>query len=126
MLGIKFPIQDDIIKNTYFSMYKTSKDMYSSNILLILTTKRGSVYFNPEFGSNYIKYMFEVNDGITQEMIKNDILKSINRWLPNLIVDRISIDDTIESVDDENKYLLRIDYSFLGLGNNKGFIEIKR
>lgn len=40
-INIRFPIEDDLNKNRFFSMSSISKDAISSNLLLLLLTEEG-------------------------------------------------------------------------------------
>jgi phage baseplate assembly protein W len=43
----------------------------------------------PDFGSDLKKYIFEPNDNITHDQIKNNLNETINRYIPNLTIDSI-------------------------------------
>lgn len=93
----------------YNSTIESSGDftkIYDLNAILmswkkILTTTKGSMNHDPEFGSNLYSFIFEPVDKKTQESIKNDIIRSLTTY-----DDRANI----ESVD------------VLFLKNKKGFV----
>ena len=57
----------------------------------ILTTPRGSMDHDPEYGSNLYLYIFEPSDSNTKEAIKNDILQSLTTYDDRAKIERIDI-----------------------------------
>jgi phage baseplate assembly protein W len=64
-----------------------------------LLTNKGERLYLPEFGSDLKKFIFEPNDEITQEEIKDNLNQTITRFIPNLLINDISFrNDTIEEL----------------------------
>jgi phage baseplate assembly protein W len=64
-----------------------------------LLTNKGERLYLPEFGSDLKKFIFEPNDEITQEQIKDNLNQTIIRFIPNLLINDISFrNDTIEEL----------------------------
>lgn len=113
--NIKYPIYDDTIKNSFFTTTKTSKDSFSSKLLLLLLTNKGERYYNPEYGTNLLKYIFEPNDNITSIDIKDDISRTVSKYLP-----AISIRDVVfDSNQDDNGLNVRVSFVY----NEENFSE---
>ena len=55
--NIKFPLRDDVTTNTYFQMSTVTKEAFSSDLLLLLLTQRGERYYEPDYGTNLLKYI---------------------------------------------------------------------
>ena len=80
-------------------MNKTDKDAIRADLLHLLLTNKGERLYLPEFGSDLKKFIFEPNDEITQEEIKDNLNQTITRFIPNLLVNDISFrNDTIEEL----------------------------
>jgi phage baseplate assembly protein W len=67
----------------------------------LLLTRRGSRYFLPEFGTRLYEFLFEPFDGLTFNAIESDIRDAIENFMPNLLVNSLSITpaDPQEEVD---------------------------
>ena len=68
-INIEFPFRISE-KGDFVRLTQTDKQAIKSNIFHLLTTQKGSRYMKPEFGTNLLKYIFEQNDGITQEDVR--------------------------------------------------------
>ena len=68
-------------------------DAIKGSIKNILLTKRGERPFNPEFGCDLTKYLFEPVDIITTNMIKEEIIYSLTEHEPRVKVNNITVTD---------------------------------
>lgn len=88
------------------------KDFTSINrcIGLILTTGKGELLGDPEFGCRLYELLFNQYTDSLQEEVKTEIVESITRFEPRVKVD--SSDITIEPVDDAERtqYHINIKY----------------
>lgn len=57
----------------------------------ILTTPRGSMDHDPEYGSNLYLYIFEPADSGTRDAIKNDIVQSLTTYDDRARIETIDI-----------------------------------
>ena len=97
-INIYFPFRDSD-NGFYFKMNKTDKDAIRADLLHLLLTNKGERLYLPEFGSDLKKFIFEPNDEITQEEIKDNLNQTITRFIPNLLINDISFrNDTIEEL----------------------------
>lgn len=60
----------------------------------------------PDFGSDLRKFIFEPNDSITHDQIKDNLNETIKRYIPNLLINEISFrnDDIEELIIVELRY----------------------
>ena len=79
----------------------------SSSLRNILSTNKGSMPGHPEFGSGISKYLFELLDPLTSQLIKEEVIYAINRWEPRVIINNI---DVIEDTD-YNRLLIKLKYT---------------
>jgi phage baseplate assembly protein W len=97
-INIDFPFRDSS-DGSYFKMNKTDKDAIRADLLHLLLTNKGERLYLPEFGSDLKKFIFEPNDEITHEEIKDNLNQTITRFIPNLLINDISFrSDTIEEL----------------------------
>ena len=104
-INIDFPFRDSE-KGFYFKLNKTDTDAIRSDLLHLLLTNKGERLYLPDFGSDLRKYIFEPNDSITHDKIKNNLNETIKLYIPNLTVDDITFknDDIEELIIVELKY----------------------
>ena len=97
-INIDFPFRDSD-NGFYFKMNKTDKDAIRADLLHLLLTNKGERLYLPEFGSDLKKFIFEPNDEITHEQIKDNLNQIIIRFIPNLLINDISFrNDAIEEL----------------------------
>jgi len=99
-VNIRFPLQDDREKNTYFQMNQITKDAFSSDLLLLLLTERGERYYQPDYGTNLLKYIFEPNDNLTEQDIETEIKRTVSLYIPSLTIDSV----TFNSLKDDRGF----------------------
>lgn len=97
-INIKFPLEDDKVKNGLFEMNNVSKDALVSNLMLLLLTEKGERYYQPEYGLNIRKYIFDPNDGLTQSDIEQEVRDTVKKFIPQLTIAKVNI---FTSADEE-------------------------
>ncbi len=88
--NIKFPLNDDVTTNTYFAMSRVTKDAFSSDLLLLLLTQRGERYYEPDYGTNLLKFIFEPNDSMTEKDIEQEIKNTVSLYIPALKISSVT------------------------------------
>lgn len=74
--NIKYPLQDSK-KGFFFELNNTNDENIKSKLVFFLKTKKGSWRNNPNFGIDINQYLFEKLDDITKNLIRNEIVNSI-------------------------------------------------
>lgn len=112
--NIKFPLEDNTSTNTLFGMSVISKDAYASDLLLLLLTEKGQRYYEPDYGTNLLKFVFEPNDKITQDDIVEDIKKTVNKYIPNLSVDNVKFNwnEDSDTLTDNGQLNILINFTY--------------
>lgn len=114
--NIKFPLRDDSAKNKYLQMTQITKDALGSNLLLLLLTQKGERYYEPDYGTNLLKYIFEPSDDITIGDIEKEIKDTVGLYIPSLTIDKIRFqqfkdEDTGEEIP-ENQLNVKIEFTY--------------
>ena len=107
------PIYSDInqVDPTKRSLVYDLDSIYQS-IGNILSTRKGTRLFLPEFGSNIEDLLFEPMDDITASKLYDFVIEAIERWEP-----RVQLDYGRSSVTPNyDKYLYDVTLSFRVLG----------
>ena len=102
--NITFPFKDDTLTNSFIEMNQVSKDAYSSNLLLLLLTQKGERYYEPDYGTNLLKHIFEPNDQLTAGQVEEDIRNTVSLYIPEVKITSVSFnwnnDDNGEPISD--------------------------
>lgn len=94
--GIDFPFRDSQ-KGQFFRMTESPEKEVRANLIHLLLTKKGSRYYLPDFGTRIYEFIFEQNDPNTWTLIEDEIRQSVNKFIPNLDINSI----TVKSIEDE-------------------------
>ena len=121
-INIKFPFRDDP-KGKLLEMTQTNEEAIKSDLLhLLLTTRRERLYL-PSFGTNLRQYLFEQNEGKVHEGVKQEIQQAINKYIPNLQINEITVTN---SESNEHAAIARLDYTVTTLAFvSSDFVEIE-
>lgn len=96
--GINFPFRDSRTGD-YLQLTQYQKDEIRADLIHLLLTRRGSRYYLPTFGTRIYEFIFEPFDGLTFNAIESDIRDAISAFMPNLLVNNITIEPA--SIEDE-------------------------
>lgn len=88
--GVTFPFRDSF-DGKYLDTTDYEDQEIRSSLIHLLLTRRGSRYFLPEFGTRLYEYIFEPLDGPTFNQIEAEIRDSVEKFIPNLLVNNISV-----------------------------------
>ena len=105
-ITITFPLQDDQDTNYLFKRDQVTIQTIKSKLLLLLTTIKGTRFFNRGYGSNFLKLLFEQNDEITEFEVETEIKTIVSKYLPNLIITKVSFEK------DGNKLTVTINFTY--------------
>jgi len=88
--NITFPFKDDNVTNSFVSVNQVSKDAYSSNLLLLLLTQKGERYYEPNYGTNLLKYIFEPNDQLSATQVEEEIRDTVALYIPEVKITSVT------------------------------------
>jgi len=113
--NIKFPLRDDVSTNTYFQMSNVTKDAFSSDLLLLLLTQKGERYYEPDYGTNLLKYIFEPNDSLTSTDIEQEIKRTVSLYIPALTIESVTFNWDVDADGQpisENQLSVKIKFTY--------------
>jgi phage baseplate assembly protein W len=112
--GIDFPFRDSQIGD-FVKMTETPEREVRANLIHLLLTKKGSIYFLPDFGTRIYEYIFDQNDMVTFNLIEEEIRDGVKKYIPNLDINSINImsaendpDETTSFSQEEDERLFRV------------------
>ena len=80
-----------------------------------LQIEKGQRYYEPDYGLNIRKYIFEQNDGISQSDVEQEIKDTVKKYIPQLSIIGVKIftgaDDEDNNLND-NQINLLIDFRY--------------
>jgi phage baseplate assembly protein W len=88
-INIKYPFQDSP-QGFFLDLNATSSDAIKSDIAHLILTQKGERLYNPDFGTNLLKYVFNQNDTYSESDIKDEITQALANYLPNVKVNSIT------------------------------------
>jgi phage baseplate assembly protein W len=101
-IGVAIPFNaEGVFKSTY-----ATEDQIKSNLINLLLTYKGERLYNPEFGADLPRLIFEQITPETYTAIQNNIINNVNRFVPEVILTNIEINP------DEDNNLLYINISY--------------
>lgn len=106
-INIDFPFKDSPL-GFLLNMNETDDRAVKADLMHLLLTNKGERLYLPDFGTDLRKHLFNQNDTITHEKIKEDINDAIKKYIPNLKVNNILI-ETPET--NEYQAIVRLDYT---------------
>jgi phage baseplate assembly protein W len=138
--GVTFPFRDSF-DGKYLDLSDFEDEEIRSSLIHLLLTRKGSRYFLPDFGTRLYEFIFEPLDGPTFNQIEAEIRDSVNTYIPNLLINKISVypavDDELAGQEEANTYEMpgrasveytakvRIDYTITSnVFNSSDFIII--
>jgi phage baseplate assembly protein W len=106
-INIHYPFRNS---NEGFFLDLTSTDSAAikSDLMHLILTRKGQRLYNPDFGTDLLRFIFEPNDSLSFSYISNEIKTVVKKYLPKLQVDNVSI---TESETSEYAAVVRIDYT---------------
>jgi phage baseplate assembly protein W len=90
------------------------------SLLNLFSYKRGEKFFNAKFGSGIPDLLFELFDYATAGLIKEEIIKLVERYEP-----RVNLIDVIIDLDYENNsYEVELEYTILDFSNQSNTVRV--
>jgi len=121
-ININFPFKDSP-KGFFLDLTKTDDRAIKSDLMHLIMTNKGERFYNPEFGTNLRRYIFEPNDNFTYSQIRDEITETVKKYIPNLKIDEVKID---QSPSSEYAAIIRIEYTISqDVYETKDFVEIQ-
>ena len=125
--GINFPFNDSL-KGDYLSLSQNPDQEIRSNLIHLILTRKGSRYYLPDFGTRLYEYLFEPMDGLTFSELENEIRDSVEEFIPNLLINQITIQPASDNEEDKGTYINSKDervYRVPGIGTKEHTAKIK-
>jgi len=105
-ININYPFKNSV-KGFFLDLNTDDASAIKADLMHLILTRKGQRLYNPQFGTNLMKFIFEPNDELTLADIKDEITTAVKKYLPKLQISEVSVTESTES---EYAAVLRIDY----------------
>lgn len=106
-ININYPFKNSP-KGFFLDLNSDNQHAIKADLMHLILTRKGQRLYNPDFGTDLLRFIFEPEDGLTLGQIKEEITNVVKKYLPNLNIKEISVTESTES---EYAAVLRIDYT---------------
>ena len=106
-INSRYPFQDSEV-GFFLALNNTDSDAIKSDLMHLILTRKGQRLYNPDFGTDLLKFIFEPEDSTSLNQIKEDISTVVKKFLPKLNVTQVSV---TQSPDSDYAAVVRIDYT---------------
>ena len=106
--GIKFPFTSDNLNGFFLDLNLDLKDKVESEIAHVILTPKGSRLRKPEFGTNLARYIFEPNDEVSWEDVRNEAINAVEKYVKDVELEEIEVVQ-----DEENDNAMYIDLHYM-------------
>ena len=121
--GIKYPFTINNDSGLFIDLNETKDDDILSQILHVIMTRKNTRIKMPDFGTDLIKYIFELNDESTWSNIKSEIIESVSKYVPGVILKDIRV---LRDDSEDSKILVDIEYSVkIGVSEESNRVVVK-
>jgi len=105
-INIQFPFQDDP-DGKFLKMNTEAKKAIKADLMHLLLTNKGERLYLPDFGANLRQYLFNQNEEISYNAIKNEINEAVKKFIPNLTITELTTETLDENI---HGVTVKIDY----------------
>lgn len=105
-INIHYPFKDSH-KGFFLDLNSSDAEAIKSDLMHLILTLKGQRLYNPDFGTNLLRYIFEPEDGYTLDKIKIEITTTVKKFLPKLVINEVTVD---QSTENDYAAVVRLDY----------------
>ena len=105
--GIKYPFISADVENYYVDLNSSIKDKIKSLLIHVIFTPKGQKIRDCEFGTDLVKFLFQVNDETTWEEIKEEVTNVVSKYVRGITITDIKV---LQSEDNGEEVFVRVDY----------------
>ncbi|TXG79421.1 MAG: hypothetical protein E6R13_09895 [Spirochaetes bacterium] len=96
-ININYPFKDSK-KGFFLDLNDDDNQAIKADLLHLILTRKGQRLYKPDFGTDLLKFIFEPEDGMTMNGIKEEIANTVKAYLPQLQIDELSIAESDEDI----------------------------
>ena len=109
-----------------YALLKTTAEVAKQNLKMVILTAPGERVMVPDFGVGIRKYLFELSGTGIEQVIRQNIINQVAKYLPYIRLGRIGISTSYSNPNTPDNYLgIRIEYSVPSSGLSRQTLDIK-
>lgn len=89
-IGIKLPSMLQLSSSDVITT-DSNDDYIGTNLKLLLLTAKGELFGDPSYGTHIKKYLFDINNSATQDLIKEEIISAVTLYMPMISIARTDV-----------------------------------
>ena len=105
-INIDFPFKDSP-SGFYLNLNSDTQRAIKADLMHLLLTRKGQRLYNPDFGTDLMKFIFEPNDNLTLEAVKAEVAASVKKYIPKITINNVIV---TQSPNSEYAATIRVDY----------------
>lgn len=106
-INIDYPFKDSP-QGFFLNLNSDDQRAIKADLLHLLLTRKGQRLYNPDFGTDLLKFIFEPNDATTLDELRDEVKASVKKYLPQLSITSLTV---TQSEDSDYAAVIRIDYT---------------
>lgn len=106
-ININYPFRNST-KGFFLDLNADDNSAIKADLMHLILTRKGQRLYNPDFGTNLLRFIFQPEDGITFTQIKEEITTVVKKYLPKLNITEVLVN---EAEENEHAANVRIDYT---------------
>ena len=105
-ININYPFNNS--PNGFFlEMNSDDNSAIKADLAHLILTRKGQRLYLPDFGTDLVRFIFDQNDDITLNLVKEEVKTVVKKYLPNLTITNLTVTHSDES---EYAAVIQIDY----------------
>jgi hypothetical protein len=89
-INIDYPFKNSP-QGFFLNLNADNQKAIKADLMHLLLTRKGQRLYNPDFGTDLLKFIFEPNDSKTLSDITDAVKTSVKKYLPNLIITSLTV-----------------------------------
>ena len=119
-VGITIPYSRS--KNGFFNQTFSDIERAKTNLKMLLLTAKGERPLMPTYGSDLRFLLFNPSEEIYTDLIKEAVIESSSRWMPEVSIIDIVVDD--KNIEQTNSINLIIQFEIVNIPDSYEQLEI--
>ena len=115
---IKFPFTENNEEGLFLDLNNSIEDKALSDLVHVILTPKRSRIRRPDFGTDLMKFIWEMNDDTLWNDIREEIKSSVSKFVENVTLNDIAI---LRDTNNDNKIVISLRYTL-----KKGNKEIQK
>lgn len=95
-INIDFPFKDSP-QGFFLNLNADRQRAIKADLMHLLLTRRGQRLYNPNFGTDLLRFIFEQNDNLSWEKVKEEVSSVVKKYLPSLIIDELDVTQSVDT-----------------------------